>query len=300
MEQPYLEPLANCPVCGGGEWRPFLSPKDHTVSQGVFPLTVCCACGFCVTNPRPDRAHIGRYYDSPEYISHTNTKADLQDRIYQLVRRRAIRGKHRLVARYKTNGRVLDMGCGTGEFLSYLKSRGYLTTGVEPGVGAREQAIANHSLEVLPSLEHIPALEQFNIITLWHVLEHVHDVRDTLKKLHARLAPGGLLLVAVPDRESWDAQHYGADWAAYDVPRHLSHFRRSDLKRLLPEHGFSLRSTNSMWFDAPYVSMLSEKHRGAASFASLLKGTLIGLASNAVAATTQRPTSSTLYLAEKD
>lgn len=299
MEQPVLEPLANCPVCGGGDWRPFLTPKDNTVSRGSFPITVCATCGFCATNPRPDRAHIGQYYDSPEYISHTNAKAGLQDRIYQMVRRRAIRGKHRMIARYKTNGRVLDMGCGTGEFLSYLKSRGYLTTGVEPGTGAREQAIANHSLEVLPSLELVPALEQFHIITLWHVLEHVHDVRDTLKKLHARLSPGGLLAIAVPDRDSWDAAHYGAEWAAYDVPRHLSHFRRTDLHRLLSEHGFRLKDTRSMWFDAPYVSMLSEKHRGSGAVAALLKGALIGMASNVVAATTARPTSSSLYLAEK-
>ncbi len=269
------------------------------MSKERFQLTVCSICQFCATNPRPDRAHIGQYYDSPEYISHTNATAGLQDRIYQFVRRRAIRSKHRLISRHRTNGRVLDMGCGTGEFLSYLKSRGYLTLGVEPGSGPREQAIANHALEVLPSLELVPALEQFHIITLWHVLEHVHDVRDTLKKLHARLTPGGLLVIAVPDRDSWDAQHYGAGWAAYDVPRHLSHFRRPDLHRLLSEHGFRMKATKPMWFDAPYVSMLSEKYRGASPLAALLKGAVTGMASNAVSATTDRPTSSSLFLAEK-
>ncbi len=243
--------------------------------------------------------HIGRYYDSPEYISHTNAHDGLQNRIYQLVRRRAIRRKHRLIAVHKVNGRVLDVGCGTGEFLSYLKSRGYLTTGVEPGVGPRERAIADHALEVLPSLDHVQAHEQFQVISMWHVLEHVHDVRETLKKLHARMAPGGLLVIAVPDRDSWDAEYYGAGWAAYDVPRHLSHFRRADLHRLLTEHGFRMKENRSMWFDAPYVSMLSEKNRGAGPLAAIVKGTLIGMASNAVAATTSRPTSSSLYIAEK-
>lgn len=299
MEQPYLEPLAACPVCGTAAWRPFLAPKDHTVSALDFPLTTCGACGFCVTNPRPTRSDIGRFYESRDYISHTNTAVGLQDRWYQIVRRRAIRGKHRLIARYKPNGRVLDMGCGTGEFLGFLKSRGYLTTGVEPNIKAREQAIANHALEVFPSLEQTPALEQFQVITLWHVLEHVHDVRDTLKKLHARLAREGLLVIAVPDRDSWDAQHYGAHWAAYDVPRHLSHFRRADLHRLLAEQGFEQLATKPMWFDAPYVAMLSEKYKGAGPLMALVKGGLVGMASNLIAATTPRPTSSTLYIAQK-
>ncbi len=299
VEQAYLEALEQCPVCGVGEWLPFLSVQDHTLNQERFELTTCMSCGFCATNPRPSRAGIGRYYDSPEYISHTNTKAGLQARVYQLVRKRAVRSKHRLIAKFKPNGRVLDLGCGTGEFLSHLRSQGYLTTGVEPGVGAREQAIANHALEVLPTLEQVPALEQFQVITLWHVFEHVHDVRDNLKKLHARLAPGGLLVIAVPDRESWDAAHYSAGWAAYDVPRHLSHFRRGDIQRLLPEHGFRPLSTRGMWFDAPYVSMLSEKYRGAGPLTALLKGSFFGVWSNLIAATTSRPTSSSLYLAEK-
>lgn len=276
-----------------------MSPRDHTLTQELFQVSQCRDCGFCATNPRPDRAHIARYYDSDEYISHSNTKTGLQDRLYQLVRRRAIRSKHRTIARYKPNGQVLDMGCGTGEFLGYLKSQGYMVTGVEPGTAAREQAISNHALDVLTTLEHVPALEQFKVITLWHVLEHVHDIRDTLKKLHARLSHKGLLVIAVPDRESWDAQHYGAEWGAYDVPRHLSHFRRTDVHRLLVEHGFGLLATQPMWFDAPYVSMLSEKYKGAGPIAALVKGALAGFVSNAIAATTSRPTSSSLYLAEK-
>ena len=299
MEQPYLESVDHCTVCGGGEWLPHLVAKDHTLSQELFPLTRCAQCGFCCTNPRPGPPHIGRYYDSPHYISHTNAARGLQNKLYQWARRRAIHGKHRLIARYRSNGKVLDVGCGTGEFLRHLKSRGYLTMGVEPNLGAREQAIAGHSLEVFPRLEDIPAAEQFQIATFWHVLEHLHDPRFALKQVYARMAKGGLLLIAVPDRESWDADHYQSTWAAYDVPRHLSHFRRQDLQRVLIEHGFELVSIRPMWFDAPYVAMLSERYRGSGPLGALLRGLFIGSISNLASLITWRPTSSTLYVAKK-
>lgn len=293
------ERLTACPLCGGPIRENGLQPQDHLVSQERFFLTECLHCGFCQTNPRPTPDRIGSYYESPDYISHTGTPNDLTSRIYRWVRKRAIAGKYQLIHKHLPHGTVLDVGCGTGEFLAYLGSRGYRTQGVEPSTPARAQAIANHGLDILPQLESIPAQEQFDVITLWHVLEHVHDVRDTIKKLHARIRPGGLLIVAVPDRESWDATHYGADWAAYDVPRHLSHFRRADIARALDLHGFRLMETRGMWFDAPYVSQLSERHRGAGPLAALLKGAFFGLLSNAVAATTSRPTSSSLFVAQK-
>jgi SAM-dependent methyltransferase len=294
-----METVAKCPLCGGGESRPHLSVTDHTVSKKQFELRTCATCGFCITNPRPAPNSIGAFYASTDYISHTNTARNLQERLYQWVRKRAIKSKHALIRKYHSNGRVLDYGCGTGHFLGYLKTKGYLTTGVEPSASARQLCHDLHHLDVVAELDRVPAQEQFQIITLWHVLEHVHDVRDTLKKLHARAAKGALLVIAVPDRDSWDAQHYGAQWAAYDVPRHLSHFRRQDLTRFLREHGFDAFATKPMWFDAPYVSMLSERYKGAGAGAALAKGALLGTLSNLVAATTPRPTSSTLYLARK-
>lgn len=210
-----------------------------------------------------------------------------------------MRRKYRAVHSLHPHGRVLDIGCGTGSFLGYLMSRGYLVTGVEPNLRAREQAIAEHAIAVLPAMEQVPRLEQFQVITLWHVLEHLPDLRGTLKRIYSQLADQGALVIAVPDRGSWDASYYGADWAAWDVPRHFYHFTRSDVHALLTEHGFEMVATKRMWMDALYISILSEGYRGSSRTASLIKGLAIGTWSNAVSLLTGRPTSSSLYLAKK-
>lgn len=299
MEHTVLETLHSCPFCGGQDFSPALSVVDHTVSKETFLLVECSSCNGRFTSPRPDQQSIGAYYRSEDYISHTNTAHTVQDKLYQLARKWALGRKHRILAKYRSQGRVLDIGCGTGEFLGYLKGRGYLVQGVEPDLGAREQAIANHALEVVPGLEIVPSNEQFNVVTMWHVLEHVPDPRRTLKKIYSIMADRGILVIAVPDRESWDASHYRAEWAAYDVPRHLFHFRRADLHRLLHEHGFVLLKTGPMWMDAPYIALLSERYRGRGSFLAMVMGTLLGLWSNVIALIGRRPASSSLFIAQK-
>ena len=294
-----LETLNTCPVCAGRQILPALEVIDRSVSREHFQLMDCAACGFRFTNPRPPASDLGRYYQSADYISHTNAARTVRDRLYQRVRRFALAGKYRLVHRYEPQGHVLDMGCGTGEFLAYLKSRGYLVQGVEPSLKAREMAIAKHALEIVPDLDSVRHSEGFRVITLWHVLEHLPALRETLNKLFSLLADGGLLVIAVPDRGSWDAGHYGADWAAWDVPRHLLHFRQADIKRLLNEHGFELVRVKRMWFDAPYVAMLSEGMRGRGAEAALIIGGLVGMWSNLVALLSGRPASSSLYIARK-
>lgn len=293
------ETLLCCPICGCAESHPYLTAKDHSVSHEVFSLRTCDSCGFCATSPRPSPSGIGRYYESDTYISHTNSSSGLVEQVYQLVRRLAIRNKHRLIARHQSARRVLDVGCGTGDFLAYLRDRGYQAHGVEPNQRAREQAILNHSLPVAVSLGEIGASASFDAITLWHVLEHMHNPAETLETLRELSVTGGLLVIAVPDMESWDSHHYGADWAALDVPRHLSHFRRRDVNRLLESRGFRVLANRRMWFDAPYVCMLSERYRGSGAIGSFIKGASLGVFSNIVSAANTRPTSSTLYLARK-
>lgn len=294
-----MEELTQCPLCGEASLRPFLQVKDHSISQEQFEIRTCDRCGFAATTPRPTQNEIHRYYESTNYISHTNEQKGLQARLYQWAREQAVSRKHRQIRHYCAQGSLLDYGCGTGEFLGYMKAHGYRTTGIEPSSKARELAAKNHGLQPLPSLDQLQEGEAFDIITLWHVLEHVHDLASTVERLSHRLKPGGTFIIAVPDRESWDAQHYGPEWAAYDVPRHLWHFRRQDIHRLLEQHRLQLDRTTRMWMDALYIGMHSERYRGAGPVASMLKGFALGLWSNLVSSTTSRPTSSSLFFARK-
>ncbi len=293
-----METVDHCPVCGSSESSVALSAEDHTVSHTAFTIQRCGTCGFQYTSPRPQQDRIGEYYLSESYISHAEKATGLKDRIYHWVRKRAIRNKHKLIAHYQPTGSALDVGCGTGDFLTYLVAQGYSAQGVEVSPDAHKIA-ANKGVSVASQLADIPAQGQFNVISLWHVLEHVADPRETLKQLFERCSKGGLLVIAVPDNESWDCQHYGPKWAAWDVPRHLSHFRQQDVHKLLKETGFEILETKPMYFDAPYVSMLSEQYLGTGPVGSLVKGTVWGLWSNVLSLVSKRPTSSSLFLARK-
>lgn len=298
MEQ-LRETLPHCPLCRSTSLGPGEAIRDHSITKETFAVVTCGTCGFCFTNPRPPADDLDRYYASEDYISHSNRRRGLKEHIYQRARRRAIRGKHALIAQHQPTGRVLDIGCGTGQFLAHLASRGYLVQGVEPSTTAREQAIREHALNVVATMDGVPSEERFNVVTMWHVLEHVPDLRATFKRLYALLAVGGLLVIAVPDRESWDAEHYGTDWAAWDVPRHLSHFRRNDLRTLLHEHGFELVELRRMWLDAYYIALLSEGYRGRSPALAFPLALLKGTWSNLSALVGNRPTSSSLYVARK-
>ncbi|MFM2207194.1 MAG: hypothetical protein RL213_1169 [Bacteroidota bacterium] len=275
-----MENLLNCPVCNGSSFKDRLTCKDHTVSGSSFTIQECLSCGFLFTNPRPSKTEIGPYYESKDYISHTNAKAGLFNSIYQTIRNVAIRQKIALIRTVtgKKNVDLLDVGCGTGEFLAGCAKEGWNVMGIEPGDSARMQAKTNHQLRVEEEsyLEKSP--ETFDVITLWHVLEHVHDLNARIIQLSGILRKDGVLIIAVPNYTSRDAKAYGENWAAWDVPRHLYHFSPDTIKKLFLKHGFSHSASMPMKFDAYYVSMLSAGYRKGTKRS--LSGVMTGALSN--------------------
>jgi 2-polyprenyl-3-methyl-5-hydroxy-6-metoxy-1,4-benzoquinol methylase len=289
-----------CPLCGNSQTSSTLSVKDFSISQEKFQLKNCNSCKFLFTTPVPDQDAIGKYYASDVYISHTDSNKGVIEQLYQLVRKRTLAGKRKLIASLikREKGCILDYGCGTGAFLNEMKLNGWQTYGIEPDAGARakaEQLIGN--AVGLPSELLNLTTGTYDVVTMWHVLEHVHDLNGTIKEVKRLLKPEGKLFVAVPNHQSFDAQHYGSFWAAYDVPRHLHHFSPDTMKSLMERHGLKIVVKKGMWFDSFYVSMLSEKYK--AGKINYFKAFFIGLFSNLGAFLNIEKCSSLIYVISK-
>ena len=220
----------NCPVCQSSSFKIVLNCKDHTVSHETFRILQCSSCEFLLTHPRPLAKDLSKYYESAAYTSHIGNANSIQDRIYQTIRRFTLKWKLDLITNnkdHRSNKNLLDFGCGTGEFLRVAKLNGWKTVGMEPSESARKNASSIIAKDIVDSVIAIENLEiQFDIITLWHVLEHVEDLNETIIRLREMLKEDGTLYVAVPNHKSWDSNYYRDFWAAYDVPRHLWHFNK--------------------------------------------------------------------------
>jgi len=293
-----MKSLDKCPLCKSANFAPKITCKDHTKSKEIFNIVSCETCGFAFTNPRPKDEKMGDYYNSNMYISHTNNAKGLFNWTYQKVRAYAIQTKVSLLKSIKEGGTHLDIGCGTGEFLNACKNSGFKTLGIEPSPKARGQALENYGLSVSENtnLSQYPDSE-FDSISMWHVLEHVTNLNETLDQFKRVLKPDGKLLIAVPNHNSWDANHYKEYWAAWDVPIHLWHFSKTTIERLFKKHGFRLIKTRPMLFDSYYVSLLSEEF--ASGKKNFIKGIAIGFISNLFGVFTKRGPSSIIYVFEK-
>ena len=254
-----------CPICGTKGGTKYLTCSDHYATGERFDLVRCERCGFICTQDFPDEAEIGRYYESADYVSHSDTRRGLMNKVYHLVRRLMLARKADMVEGLvppRDGRRVLDIGCGTGYFLATMKERGWQTLGVEKNALARESATTHFGLTTLSDLREVSTDERFDVISLWHVMEHLQDLQFVFARLRTLLAEGGALVVALPNCSSYDAAYYGADWGAYDVPRHLWHFEPATFSRLARREGFKIEKFAPMPFDAFYVGMLSERYAG--------------------------------------
>jgi len=236
---------------------------DHSVSGKSFELLYDEAYHMWITHPKPPEEELPAYYESEDYISHTDSKRSLFEFVYQYIKSIMLSRKHKLLKRYAPHGnRLLDIGAGTGDFLSYCQKNSWIVEGVEPNDGARKRA-AEKNLKFQKNIAGIS--ETYDVITMWHVLEHVYNLEEQINWLKNHLSISGVLFVAVPNFESYDAIYYGSDWAAYDVPRHLYHFSKKAIKDLFGKQGMEIKAIHPLHFDAYYVSMLSEKYRNSKS-----------------------------------
>ena len=255
----------------------FLKVKDHSVSQEIFDLYYDESLDMLVTSPQPNVENLGKYYDSPNYISHTDGNKSLFEKLYQAVKNIALKNKLNLINSLSENkGKILDIGAGTGDFLAFVKQNGWQTIGVEPSQKAKEIALKK-GVDFVNETSELDN-QSFDIITMWHVLEHVPDLEKQIHELKRLLKPNGTLIVAVPNFKSFDANHYKEFWAAYDVPIHFWHFSKTAIKLLFEKQNVKLEKVLPMKFDAFYVSLLSEKYKtGKMNF---IKAFFIGLRSN--------------------
>ena len=261
---------------------------DHTVTKEKFYLEWDNLYEMYLTAPRPDEKDLGKYYESASYISHTDAKESIVDKLYQTVKNYTIKQKVKLIESFITDDiSILDIGCGTGDFLVACKNRGWEVHGIEPNEKARQ--ITSDKLQIINKSgsdkivhldieELVKSKRKYDVISMWHVLEHVPNLREYIGYLKSLLNPNGILIIAVPNFRSFDAEYYKEHWAAYDVPRHLWHFSKKSIDLLFNKTNLNVIKTVPMKFDSYYVSLLSEKYKTGKS--NFLKAFYIGFLSN--------------------
>jgi SAM-dependent methyltransferase len=285
----------DCPVCSENNCVSLINSEDFFLTKEQFNIVECQNCAIKFTYPRPDPEILQNYYRSPNYISHTNTKKGFIETLYYLIRKLTLKTKIRLIRKFIISGNVLDIGCGTGEFLKETKRQGYYSIGIEPNSRARDIAMKQNGLFVIEEkeIENLPP-HIFDIITMWHVLEHFSNLKSSIYQIQKLLKKNGILVIAVPNSDSWDARHYQKYWAAYDLPRHLYHFNQKSLVNLFHRNGFILVNTKPMIFDSFYICLLSEKYKTGKS--NFFKAFMNGLYSNFWAMMNHKNFSSKIYI----
>jgi SAM-dependent methyltransferase len=256
----------SCPLCSSGDLTFHLSCRDLFLTGEPFDLYRCISCSFIFTQDHPGEKEMVRYYNTAAYVSHDDSGKGFIAALYRMVRRFTLASKRKLIIRLtgKTTGKLLDIGTGSGHFAGTMKQAGWKVTGIEPDRKTAEYAASRFGLKICGPGEvtGLPG-ETFDCITLWHSLEHSHNLHHYASEIKRLLKPEGICIVALPSAASFDARYYGEFWAAYDVPRHLWHFTPITLKSFAEKSGFYVTGKKSLPLDVFYISFLSEKYRGA-------------------------------------
>ena len=274
--------------------KSYITVTDHLVSGETFTLRHDSDLDMLITEPKPSDSELSKYYESDAYISHTDQKKGILSFLYQMVKSYALGRKVQLANKLNGGtGTLLDIGAGTGDFLVAAKNKGWTVAGVEVNDAARSKA-SEKGIDLHHVVTEI-GNEKFDVITMWHVLEHIPNLEETIQSLHQLLKGNGTLIIAVPNFRSHDAKYYGKFWAAYDAPRHLWHFSKTAMTKLFAT-SFHLKKIKPMYFDAFYVSLLSEKYKNGTSFS--LRAFWVGLVSNLKAIRTKEY-SSLIYCFKK-
>ena len=290
-----------CPVCKNKQLQNNIVAKDYTVSNENFTIVKCITCTHMFTQNVAVQNEIGKYYASENYISHSDTQNGIVNKLYHTIRKKTLQTKLQLLQKETglQTGNVLDIGCGTGAFLHTMQNAGWNIEGLEPDYTARNKAVELYKITAKAS-EKIFELQAYayDAITMWHVLEHVHELQAYIAQLKKMIRTKGKIFIAVPNYTSYDAKHYKEHWAAYDVPRHLYHFSPKSMAALLSSHGLKIDAIKPMWYDSFYVSMLSEKYKNGKG--NIVKAFCIGLLSNLNAFFNREKCSSLIYVISKN
>lgn len=284
----------NCPICQSNHFVDYLTVNDYFLTNEEFHLQKCVGCGLIITNPFPNTGEIGKYYQSEQYYSHPDKKNSLISRIYNFIKSINIDFKFKIATSGLEPGSILDIGCGSGDFLLKAKKNNWTIKGIEPAEKAARFAEYSLGIEIIHPKK-IKELKdaQFDVITLWHVLEHVEDINEQAQELKRLLKTNGRLVIALPNINSFDAQYYGKKWAGLDVPRHLYHFSFQNILHLMENHGFRFLKREPLLFDAYYISLLSQRYRSRFMYPVL--AVILGFISN-LKAKKSREYSSNIYI----
>lgn len=290
--------VVSCPCCGNEEYVTYLELEDYFLSHEKFRILRCVNCGLLKTHPQPHSEALGKYYKSVQYFSHVTESKGVDFSLYNIIRKFMLSRKLSLIKRYSPGNRLLDIGCATGIFIDYCQKHGYKVEGIEPEERARNYGNKQLGLTI-NDLNHLCLLPEksFDVVTMWHVLEHVNDLDERMRLTHHILTDNGTAIIALPNPLSYDAQHYKKFWAAYDVPRHLFHFTQDAFTLLTKKYGFQIIDKVPLVYDSFYISLLSEKYKSGKY--SYFKAFWVGFKSNLYARKHNKDYSSIIYILKK-